>query len=38
MFYHRVDQDKFEQQNLTELEEWVYRDYNHPSVVMWSLA
>jgi beta-galactosidase len=37
-FTTELDQNKFEQHNLPELEEWVYRDYNHPSVVMWSLG
>lgn len=33
-----LDPEKFEENNLRELEEWVLRDYNHPSVVMWSLG
>lgn len=31
-----LDPDEFERRNLKEMAEWVYRDYNHPSVVMWS--
>lgn len=35
-FIDALDPDEFELRNLEELTEWVYRDYNHPSVVMWS--
>lgn len=31
-----LDPSEFERRNLKEMTEWVYRDYNHPSVVMWS--
>ncbi len=31
-----IDEPVFERNNLAEVAEWVYRDYNHPSVVMWS--
>lgn len=37
-FTTELDKERFEQHNLPELEEWLYRDYNHPSVVMWSLG
>lgn len=37
-FTENLDQNEFEKRNLQELTEWVYRDYNHPSVVMWSLG
>lgn len=33
-----VDFSVFPRQNKRELLEWVARDYNHPSVVMWSLT
>lgn len=33
-----LDEAEFERRNLREMEEWLYRDYNHPSVVMWSLG
>lgn len=35
-FTKEIIEDEFEKRNLKELREWVYRDYNHPSVVMWS--
>jgi beta-galactosidase len=31
-----LDQKVFEARNLAEFREWIYRDYNYPSVVMWS--
>jgi beta-galactosidase len=34
-FTNQLDEKEFEKNNLAELKEWVYRDYNHPSVVMW---
>ncbi|MCE5199699.1 MAG: glycoside hydrolase family 2 TIM barrel-domain containing protein [Armatimonadota bacterium] len=35
-FTTSIDATSFETNNLAEIQEWVYRDYNHPSVVMWS--
>lgn len=35
-FTNIIDEEEFEKRNLAELAEWLYRDYNHPSVVMWS--
>lgn len=35
-FNKEIDEPAFERNNLDEITEWVYRDYNHPSVVMWS--
>lgn len=37
-FLPRIDEIPFEANNLAELEKFVRRDYNHPSVVMWSLG
>lgn len=37
-FTTELDKEQFEEHNLGELEEWIYRDYNNPSVVMWSLG
>ncbi len=33
-----IDEHPFIQNNLREMTEWVYEQYNHPSVVMWSMA
>lgn len=33
-----INEQEFEKNNLKELTEWIYRDYNYPSVVMWSLG
>ncbi len=33
-----IDEAQFESNNLDELRRFIRRDYNHPSVVMWSLA
>ncbi len=35
-FLGSIDKVAFEKNNLEEFAEWVHRDYNHPSVVMWS--
>lgn len=35
-FTRYINEEVFERNNLEEVKEWVYRDYNHPSVVMWS--
>ncbi len=35
-FTKSIDEPAFEKNNLAEIEEWIYRDYNYPSVVMWS--
>ncbi len=35
-FTDTLDPAKFEANNLVEMTEWVERDYNHASVVMWS--
>ncbi len=35
-FSNTLDKDQFEKNNLQEVKEWVYRDYNHASAVMWS--
>jgi|GEM_PF-919619 len=35
-FSNSLDQNVFERNNLAEVTEWVYRDYNHPAVAMWS--
>ena len=37
-FLPKIDEKAFEKNNLTELEEFVIRDHNHPAVVMWSLG
>ncbi len=33
---NEIEEGDFSRRNDRELTEWVYRDYNHPSVVMWS--
>lgn len=35
-FTTSLDEKEFEKNDLAEVQEWIYRDYNHPSVVMWS--
>ena len=35
-FTGRLDEPEFAARNSAELEQWLIRDYNHPSVVMWS--
>ena len=35
-FTGQIDEKPFEKNNLREFEEWIIRDYNHPSVVMYS--
>ncbi len=35
-FTSKIDEEAFERNNSREVSEWVYRNYNHPSVVMWS--
>ena len=35
-FTSNIQEDEFARRNDQELTEFVYRDYNHPSVVMWS--
>ncbi len=35
-FTNNLDEKAFEKNNIQELKEWMYRDYNNPSVVMWS--
>lgn len=37
-FCNDIDEEPFEKNNLPELEKWVRRDYNHASVVLWSLG
>jgi len=37
-FCNDIDEEPFEKNNLPELERWVKRDYNHASVVLWSLG
>lgn len=37
-FITGMDEKKFEANNLPELERFLLADYNHPSVVMWSLG
>ncbi len=37
-FTNVLDEPEFQHNNDRELAEWVKRDYNHPSVVMWSGA
>lgn len=37
-FITGIDEKKFEANNLPELERFLIADYNHPSVVMWSLG
>lgn len=37
-FAPKIDEPEFERQNLTGLAEFIRRDYNYPSVVMWSLG
>jgi beta-galactosidase len=34
-FTSTIDEKEFARRNDRELTEWVYRDHNHPSVVMW---
>lgn len=35
-FDYQLDYPAFEKNNLAEIQKWVERDYNHPSVVIWS--
>ncbi|MGN1366399.1 MAG: glycoside hydrolase family 2 protein [Victivallis vadensis] len=35
-FDSQLDYPAFEKNNLAEIRQWIERDYNHPSVVMWS--
>ena len=35
-FSERINGEVFEKNNQEEIRKWVERDYNHPSVVMWS--
>lgn len=35
-FTGQIDEKPFEENNLREFKEWILRDYNHPSVVMYS--
>ena len=35
-FTRSLNEEVFERNNLAEVREWVWRDYNNPSVVMWS--
>lgn len=35
-FTNFIDEPEFSKRNPVELEEWLVRDYNHPSVVLWS--
>jgi beta-galactosidase len=37
-FCNRIDEKEFERNNLPALEKFVRRDYNHASVVLWSLG
>lgn len=37
-FVNAIDKKQFEKNNLAELEKFIVRDYNHPSVVLWSLG
>lgn len=37
-FCNDIDEEPFEKNNLPELARWVRRDYNHASVVLWSLG
>ena len=37
-FLTYVEEKDFEKNNLSELEIYLYRDHNHPSVVMWTLG
>lgn len=37
-FTNLLDEKAFQENNDRELREWLRRDYNHPSVVMWSGA
>ncbi len=37
-FCNRIDEKEFERNNLSGLEAFVRRDYNHASVVLWSLG
>jgi len=37
-FCNVIEEAAFERNNLPELVRWVRRDYNHPSVVLWSLG
>ena len=37
-FCNDIEEESFSRNNLPELEKWVRRDYNHASVVMWSLG
>ena len=37
-FVNSIDEKVFEKNNLAELEKLIIRDYNHPSVVLWSLG
>lgn len=37
-FCNQMDGPAFERNNLPAVEKWVLRDYNHPSVVLWSLG
>ncbi len=35
-FTNAIEEKEFEKRNLAEFSRWIERDYNHPSVVMWS--
>ena len=35
-FTSEIDEPVFEKNNLEEIPAWIYRDYNHPSVTVWS--
>ncbi len=37
-FCNNIDEEAFERSNLPALEAWLRRDYNHPSVTLWSLG
>ena len=37
-FCNNIDEEAFERSNLPALEKWLRRDYNHPSVTLWSLG
>lgn len=37
-FTKDIDEQAFEKNNLQEITDWVHRDYNHASVVMWSMG
>jgi len=36
--HHRVEDPLFQKNNLQHLDRWIRRDWNHPSVIAWSLA